>query len=60
MNRLYTKKMLSNFVTIAVEYCAFLEDETEISRTEWIDRMLKMLPLLYVKASLLPETFPVK
>jgi len=55
---IYEKNVI-DFVTIAVEYCAFLEDETEISRTEWIDRMLKMLPLLYVKASLLPETFPV-
>jgi hypothetical protein len=55
---IYDKKVI-DFVTVAVEYCAFLERETEMTRAEWIDRMLKMLPLLYVKASLLPETFPV-
>ncbi len=46
-----------DFVTIAVEISSFLESDESISRDEWIDRILKMLPLLYVKASLLPETF---
>ena len=44
------------FVTVGVEFCAFLEEETQLTRREWIDKMLKILPLLYVKASLLPET----
>ena len=48
-----------DFVTIAVEISSFLESDETISRDEWIDRILKMLPLLYVKASLLPDTFPL-
>lgn len=48
-----------DFVTIAVEISSFLENDETISRDEWIDRILKMFPLLYVKASLLPETFPL-
>ncbi|MDD2314668.1 MAG: DUF5063 domain-containing protein [Proteiniphilum sp.] len=47
------------FVTIAVELSSFLEKEESVTREEWIDRILKILPLLYVKASLLPDSFPV-
>lgn len=52
-------KSVFDFVTIALEFSSFLENDVTISRDEWIDRTLKMLPLLYVKASLLPETFPL-
>jgi len=55
---IYEKNVI-DFVTVAVECCVFLESETDMPRAEWIDRMLKMFPLLYVKASLLPETLPV-
>lgn len=55
---IYDKNVI-DFVTVGVEYCAFLERETATTRAEWIDRMLKILPLLYVKASLLPDTLPV-
>jgi len=48
-----------DFVTIAVEISSFLESDETMSRDEWIDRILKMFPLLYVKASLLPETYPL-
>src|SRR5690606_2251445 len=47
------------FVTIAVELSSFLEKEETDTREEWIDKMLKLLPLLYVKASLLPDCFPL-
>ncbi len=50
-------KSVIDFVTIAVEICVFLEKNELLPREEWIDRILKMLPLLYVKALLLPETF---
>lgn len=55
----YNKHVL-DFVTIAVEVCAFLEDETSLPRDKWVDRLLKMLPLLYVKALLLPDTDPME
>ena len=44
------------FVTVGVEFCVFLEQDTLPEREVWVDKMLKLLPLLYVKASLLPET----
>lgn len=48
-----------DFVTVAVEFCAFLEKEVTIQREKWIDKMLKLLPLMYIKASLLPQTVEV-
>lgn len=43
------------FVTVAVEYCAFLEKSEGRSRDDFYDTVLKLLPLLYVKAQLLPS-----
>jgi hypothetical protein len=54
----YDKNVI-DFVTVAVEFCVFIENEEQPARTEWIDRMLKILPLLYVKAWLLPEAHPM-
>lgn len=45
-----------DFVTVSVEFCALLESEEVIARNQWINRMLKILPLMYVKAHLLPQT----
>lgn len=53
-------KSVIDFVTIAVEVCVFLEKEDLLPREEWVDTLLKMLPLLYVKALLLPEVEPVE
>ena len=44
-----------DFVTIGVEFCSFLEKMEVKSRTEWAKTMLRILPLLYVKATLLPS-----
>ena len=43
------------FVTVAAEFCGFLEHTPELERSEFIDKSLKLLPLLYLKASMLPE-----
>lgn len=43
------------FVTVAAEYCAYLERTTEHSRKEFIETLLKLLPLLYLKAQMLPD-----
>lgn len=48
-----------DFITVAVEFCAFLESGETVSRKEWISKMLKILPLMYIKASLLPETVEI-
>ena len=43
------------FVTVAVGYCHFLEQSIDGSdRHKFIDTAIKILPLLYVKATLLP------
>ncbi len=46
------------FVTVVAETCLFLEQATEQTREEFIQRSVKILPLLYLKASVLtiPET----
>jgi hypothetical protein len=54
-NTIYSKNVI-DFVTVAVEFCAFLEKEEAQPRAQWLDNMLKVLPLLYIKALLLPET----
>lgn len=43
------------FVTVAAEFCGFLERTGEMKRRSFVDKALKLLPLLYLKASLLPE-----
>lgn len=44
-----------DFVAIGVEFCSFLEKMEVKSRPEWAKAMLRILPLLYVKATLLPS-----
>ncbi len=53
-NPLYQRDILE-FVTVAVQYCAYLEDTEGRSREEFVDTMSKLLPLLYLKGSLLPQ-----
>ena len=43
------------FVTVAAEYCAFIERSEGQKRIEFVDTLLKILPLLYIKALMLPE-----
>lgn len=57
-NIVYSSTVI-DFVTVAVEFCAFLEKEEIVSREKWIDKMLKLLPLMYIKASLLPQTVEI-
>ena len=42
------------FVTVAAEYCAVIEHTRQMERVSFVDTALKILPLLYLKASLLP------
>lgn len=41
------------FVTVAAEFCAFLEQSEGRSKAYFMDTILKLLPLLYVKVQLL-------
>lgn len=47
------------FVTVAKEYCAFLENAGRLKGMEFMDNASKILPLLYLKASMLPSFEPV-
>ena len=44
------------FLTVANEYCAFLEKADRCTKKEFVSKMQKILPLLYLKATMLPET----
>lgn len=48
-------KNVIEFVTVAAELCVFLERSSETEPSEFVDKSLKLLPLLYLKASMLPE-----
>jgi len=48
----YSKNVIE-FVTVAAETCLFLEHANEFSREDFILRSVKILPLLYLKASVI-------
>ncbi len=43
------------FVTVAAEFCKFLEQAEGMKPATFIDTSLKILPLLYLKTSMLPQ-----
>ena len=43
------------FVTVAAEFCAYIERSNEHDRKDFVDTLLKLLPLLYIKAQMLPD-----
>lgn len=51
---IYSKNVVE-FVTVGVEYCLLLEHAAEMDSKTFIDRSVKILPLLYLKATLLPD-----
>ena len=50
----YSKNVIE-FATVANEYCSFIEAVDQFQRKEFITRIQKLFPLLYLKAALLPE-----
>lgn len=54
MNILYTSPVVE-FVTVGAEFCAFLEQSEGRERTTFVETLQKLLPVLYVKALLLPS-----
>jgi hypothetical protein len=50
----YSKNVIE-FVTVANEFCLLLETSAKISKIEFIETAQKILPLLYLKACLLPK-----
>ena len=43
------------FVTVALDYCTFMEGAAQMEQLDFVDKATKILPLLYLKAALLPE-----
>lgn len=54
----YSKNVIE-FVTVAAETCLFLEHTEEFAKKDFIRKSVKILPLLYLKVSLLDVPEPV-
>ena len=54
VNPLYQRDVLE-FVTVAVQFCAYLEEAEQKQPREFVETMLRLLPLLYLKGTLLPD-----
>jgi len=50
----YSRNVIE-FVTVAVEYCNYIEQSNIPSAKELSSTMLRILPLLYLKATMIPE-----
>lgn len=53
-NPIYERNTLE-FVTVALEFCTFVENAGSNGLFDFLDKGTKLLPLLYLKAALLPE-----
>ncbi len=49
----YSKNVIE-FVTVVAEYCSFLENSNQQETKSFLEKMTKIIPLLYLKTSLLP------
>lgn len=54
-NQVIFDRNVIEFVTVAAEFCKFLEQAEMMKRPVFVDTSLKILPLLYLKASMLPK-----
>ena len=55
-NQIIYSKNVVEFVTVANEFCSSIENVSQFLPKENLDRLQKLLPLLYLKASVLPKT----
>ncbi|MDR3217576.1 MAG: DUF5063 domain-containing protein [Dysgonamonadaceae bacterium] len=54
MKDVVLSKYTEDFVRIALEYCILMEKTRQDERKSFVDNMLKVLPLLYLKISVIP------
>lgn len=54
LNSLVYSKNVIELITVANEFCSFVERSDEMESSDFLSRVQKILPLLYLKASLLP------
>ncbi len=50
----YSKDVIE-FVTIAAEYCSFVESANQMEKVDFLNKSQKLLSALYLKATLLPK-----
>jgi hypothetical protein len=55
INQQVYSKDIVEFVTVGVEYCSLIEQSSEYSRKDFVNKLVRILPLLYLKATLLPD-----
>ena len=55
LNSIVYSRNVIEFVTVAGEYCHFLEKTGKTGTRNFLEKIQKLLPLLYLKVSLLPE-----
>lgn len=53
-NELYSKNIIE-FITVASEYCGFVEKMEKFSKKDFLEKSQKILALLYLKASMLEK-----
>jgi uncharacterized protein DUF5063 len=46
---------VTEFVTVVGEYCVFVENTLRFSKKVFLDKSRRLLPLIYLKASLIPK-----
>jgi len=54
MNEVVLSKQTEDFVRTALEFCVLVEKNSQSGREFFIDNMIKVLPLLYLKVSIIP------
>lgn len=54
-NQIYSKASIE-FATVAKEFLVTLESAKEMTSEEFIDKSIKIIPLLYLRGTLLPES----
>lgn len=53
-NPIYAPSVI-DFITVSAEYCVTLEKNESIEKNEFLSKITKILPLIYVKAAVLPD-----
>lgn len=55
VNNIVASKSVIEFATIASEYCSLVESIFETEKKEFVNSLLALLPMLYLKVQFLPE-----
>ncbi len=55
LNTLVFSKQVIEFVTVANEYCNFVEKAANFETKDFLAKVQKLLPLVYIKTAVLPE-----